>query len=240
MSFQSPEITKLADEDRLRGAGIEVSVGVAKDPRNIWCLPKTLLSYHSPFIRDVFQSQTKERSQDPINLPDCTSSAFALFVEWMYYSAYTVSGWEFGSINNITLDAKCWVLGDRLRCIAFKNYAMSRLYNQLTALFGATPLAVSSIQYAFDNSKKGSKLRLLYAAFVVTHFSDRDRLKGTAEEWDEVLLGNADLRLMLVENLRKPHKERIIIEKQQVYLEQDSDLPDVFSDLAIVCTPSKA
>ncbi|OAL42622.1 hypothetical protein IQ07DRAFT_467055, partial [Pyrenochaeta sp. DS3sAY3a] len=122
-----------------------------------------------------------------IELLEDDATVFGLFVEWMYYGDYAIaplslpSGKPTGSTN---INAKCWILGDKLLCPDFKNHTMGRLYTQHTATAFNTAVTTSDVHYACSNSVVQSKLREFYVALVATHFNDPARLHGSAEDWD--------------------------------------------------------
>jgi len=67
-----------------------------------------------------------------IRLPEADPAAFDLSVEWTYYRGYTVKPTSTKSETTINIHAKCCVLGDKLDCSGFMNYAMNCLYSQHT------------------------------------------------------------------------------------------------------------
>jgi hypothetical protein len=127
-----------ADQRRLTGTGIEIFVGptdASLGPSKSWSVPKALLSYFSPFLRAACERDFKEKEEHKIHLPEDEPAIFSLFVEWIYYNNYSLNPELVASnINSANLDAKAWVLGDKLLCTSFKNYAMTRLVAQHTHL----------------------------------------------------------------------------------------------------------
>lgn len=184
-------------------------------------------------MKAACQRDFKERAEKRIKLPDVDARIFAPFVEWMYYGDYTIPYSGSNGADNISINAKCWVLGDRILSTKFKNHAMSELHAQHTSSFAAGAVSTQDVLYAFENSGEGSKLQLFYSAYVVQHFSNFDRLHGGAEEWDELLSSRGDLRLIVLENLRKRSRERIAVKDQNFYLEEDVSLADTMGSMSI-------
>ncbi|XP_014552729.1 hypothetical protein COCVIDRAFT_109450, partial [Bipolaris victoriae FI3] len=217
----------------LRGPGIDVHVGTTvtmedlpnSDPHKVWSLPKALISHYSPFLEAACSQDFRERRENRIELPDDDVAVFALFVEWMYYGQYTVTQLSLSSANtssSTSIDAKCWVLGDKLLCTGFKNYAMGRLYTQYTATSFNTAVTTSNVEYACDNSAMHSKLREFYVTFVATHFNDPQRIQGSAEEWDGLVLRCADMRSLLLQGFRLG--DRNFLKSKEYYFDKDNKM----------------
>jgi hypothetical protein len=214
----------------LRGPGIEIHVGTTitmedppnNDTHNVWSLPKALISHYSPFLEAACSRDFKERRENRIELPDDDATVFALFVEWIYYGQYAIAP-PFASSVNITstsIDAQCWILGDKLLCTGFKNYAMGRLYAQYTATSFNTAVTTRDVEYACDNSVMHSKLREFYVAFVATHFNNPERVHGSAEEWDGLVLKYADMRSLLLQGFRLGDQD-FLKSKEQYFDDND-------------------
>ncbi|KAI1044409.1 hypothetical protein LB505_012904 [Fusarium chuoi] len=130
-----------------------------------------------------------------INLPDDDAVAFGLFVEWLYYGTYD----EFQSPSSSNIHARCWVLGDKLLCNEFKNYAMGRLYKQHMEF----SMTYQDVEFAYENTSSASKLRQFYMDYVKQHFSDPKKLRGPVGNWDAILQKDADLRISLLLSIRQ-------------------------------------
>lgn len=205
--------------DLLRGPGIEICVGVSSSSahtstHDVWCLPRRLISHFSPFLKAAHECDFNKRQESRIELPDDDARVFGLFVQWMYYGDYTTTSAFTQSQqpgDRISIHARCWTLGDKLLCTNFKNYAMGHLHHQHTTAFPRKPIGTQDVKYACENSVAESKLRKFYFTFVVEHFDNPDRLQGSTEEWDDLLLTHADLRLLLLQNLRITVEERATV-----------------------------
>lgn len=187
---------------RLKGPSIEIIIGCKADtagPQDTWCLPKSLISHYSPFLKAACTRDFKEKEENRIVLADENSNIFSMFVEWMYYGGYTTSGLDFTT----NPDAQAWVLGDKLMSTPFKNYAMGRLYDahKIDKLF-STSVTADAVTFVCDNTVEGAKLRQFYIDFVVTHFSNPSKVLGNIEEWDSVMVDFDDVRTALFKALR--------------------------------------
>ncbi|CAO2648017.1 Nn.00g089390.m01.CDS01 [Neocucurbitaria sp. VM-36] len=230
----------------LRGAAIEVCVGEGPckcsspetcDCNESWVLPKALISRYSSFLKSACTRDFKERNENRIELPEDDPKVFALFVEWMYYGSYTILAPSILSDNtydDINMNARCWILGDKLLSTEFKNLAMGRLYTQCMAtMFTIGTVTPHDVQYACENSAAGSKLRQFYFSYVVEHFATPMKLKGSTEEWDEVMLHHADLRSVLIKSFRVAPEDRLKVESEKAYMDHDELLTSAFDRLRL-------
>jgi hypothetical protein len=217
----------------LAGLAIELRIGTATSTHNTstsWFLPKRLISQHSPFLEAACHRDFKECRENLIELPDDDPAVFALFVEWMYYRDYGISPLSLLSrtgIDSVSVDAKCWVLGDKLLCTEFKNHAMRRLYAHHTAKIFGRPISTHDVQFACDNSAQSSRLQGLYVDLIATNFGRQDRVPGTGDEWNKVLLNQPDFTLRLfLRRLRFDSVERNLVRSVENYLEHN-DAPSI-------------
>lgn len=218
-----------ANPDRLRGSAIEILVGTPGSSNedtntsvsNTWSLPKNLISHYSPFLQAACSWDFREARDGRIELPEDDPTVFGLFVEWMYYGSYDISPLISHSSHSST-DAKCWVLGDKLLCAEFKNYALSRLYERHISSSFRRAVSCDDAQYAWDNTTQAAKLRQFYADFVVQYFASPDRLLGTTEDWDLLLQSHPDIRILLLESFRQDPLIRTHIRDAKEYLELDT------------------
>ncbi|KAH7259374.1 uncharacterized protein BKA55DRAFT_639345 [Fusarium redolens] len=111
----------------LRGISISIRVSstIEAMAANRWSLPIALISHHSPYLK-AMSSGPGIFVKAQIHLPEDDPAVFGLFVEWLYYGTYD----DLAAPSSSNIHAQCWVLGDKLLCNEFKNYAMSRLYKQ--------------------------------------------------------------------------------------------------------------
>jgi hypothetical protein len=192
---------------------------------NTWSLPKRLISHYSPFLEAAGLRNFKERQEKRIELPDDDAIVFSLFVEWMYYGDYSIAPLSLPPPStklseSISIDARCWILGDKLLCNEFKNHAMNRLYKQHTAVIFGRAVTTHEVRYVCNNTASSSRLRELYVALVATNFSRRDRVLGSTDEWDELLLEHADMRSLLLQSLRVDDSERDFVQGKQHHMEE--------------------
>lgn len=87
------------------------------------------------------------------------------------------------------MDRQAWVLGDKLLCREFKEYAMTRLYGSFCGPLKSKRVGPEDVEFACENSPAGGGLQRLIFDIVGTYLPRMDtaRLKGTDEEWTAVL-----------------------------------------------------
>ncbi|KAH7066088.1 hypothetical protein BKA63DRAFT_453637 [Paraphoma chrysanthemicola] len=213
----------------LRGAAIEIRVGTAVCScaesaaclcSNAWSLPKALISYHSPFLKAACQRDFQEKQENRIALPDDDPTVFGLFVEWMYYGSYTAPR-PILFVGDANVDVKCWILGDKLLSVDFKNHAMKRIFNEHHGFFTSRTVSTEDMQFVLENTGPKSKLRLFYIHYMIANWVSPERLKGTNQEWDELLLDHGDARMALFESFRSVSSRQSMIKNETHYLETD-------------------
>ncbi|KAG5766757.1 hypothetical protein H9Q72_005185 [Fusarium xylarioides] len=214
----------------LQGSGVEIQVGTKTTSSNCdesdsfkaWCLPVNLISHYSPYLKEACSSNVQE-SNKRIRLDDSPPDVFGLFVEWMYYGSYETSS----ALLIDNADAKCWVLGDKLRSIEFQNYAMRRLHEQHTRPVFGRPMTCDDVQYVWSSTSPGSKLRHFYMHFVVEHFGSPAKLLGSSTDWDIVLQNQSEIRIQLLDKFRKSTFSPTHVENIDEYLEPNNS-PSIF------------
>jgi hypothetical protein len=230
-----------ANPYRLRGSAIEIHAGTSNPSigctRNSvsdsWFLPKNLISHFSPFLQAACSGPFRETQEGRIELPDDDPTVFGLFVEWMYYGSYDI----LPPTTYSSTDAKCWVLGDKLLCGEFKNYALGRLYRRHVSTYFGLPVSCEEVQYAWENTASDAKLRQFYGDFVVQNFSHPRKLLGSGGDWDALLQSHSELRMLLLENFRKGRSLRTLVKDEREYLELENSNLSLILDLATRAGP---
>ncbi|KAH6952179.1 hypothetical protein DER45DRAFT_577667 [Fusarium avenaceum] len=209
----------------LQGSGVEIQVGTKTTPLSgngtksfeTWCLPMNLVSHYSPYAKEICSSSS-QGSCKQLTLRDHQPVTFGLFVEWLYYGSYQGPS----AVSNPNIDAQCWVLGNKLRCIEFQNYGMRRLYDQHTRLMFGRSMTCDDVRYVWGNTSPGSKLRKFYMNFVVEHFGSPFKLLGSSTDWDTILQNHSEIRISLLERFRHSTSSQSRVENIDKYLESNS------------------
>lgn len=144
---------------RLKGnISIRVEVGGVCSNMQCWTLPKDLLVYHSRFFAGALSGSFSE-SSGVVTLPEDDPSIFELFVQWLYVGkGYLSKLWRDCKPEYPATCIAAWTLGDKLGCLAFRDFVMICLIN---LYYEDLDLALrpSTIRLAYDNSAPGSRLR---------------------------------------------------------------------------------
>jgi len=149
---------------------------------------------------------------------------FELFVEWLYYGFYTLTTPLLQSNNpTVNPDAQAWILRDQLRSTEFMNHAMVRLHAQYAKDEPPRAITIADIRYASARSHEKFALRILYQDLLALHFTDATRIRGSVDEWDELLSTHATERKIILQSLRSTVLSPFGIGNSQKYLVSADD-----------------
>ncbi|ORY14295.1 hypothetical protein BCR34DRAFT_646687 [Clohesyomyces aquaticus] len=204
------------------GPVLEIVIG-AEDiaSRRSWFLPKSLLSSNSVFFEAAIENDSDERQEDSVRLPDVNACTFNLFFEWLYYERYGVPSTD-QKTRGASVHAAAWVLGDKLKGMDFKNYAMSRLYFEHDGRVGAGqkfPIMPLDVSLACSNSLSGSSLRRFYFDILAAHFDDLQKVAGLTEEWDKIMAVHTDARASFLHSMTTDKAMRNPVKELEQYME---------------------
>lgn len=134
-----------------------------------------------------------------IRLEDFNPTAFATFVQWMYYGTYNPQ-WEVPGppVGDHHIDV--WILGDKLEVPALQDLAMSQIFSQYET--NHRPLTTSTVLRVCAKTATNAPLRHLLLDLLAQNFTSQERVKGTLEKWDIALQEHPDARLALLGSLR--------------------------------------
>ncbi|KAM0355077.1 hypothetical protein ACHAPU_000934 [Fusarium lateritium] len=143
-------------------------------------------------------NEPEESLNSFINELEDDPTVFGLFVDWMHSGTYSPQSVAFHPY----IHAKCWVLGDKLQCNGFKNYALGLLYSQHITSTPAVAMQYNIVAWVCAFTSLNSKLGKFYVDFVIQHFSDSGKLCGDTATWDRLLQGYPELRILVLESWR--------------------------------------
>ncbi|KAL8969914.1 MAG: hypothetical protein Q9183_001766 [Haloplaca sp. 2 TL-2023] len=142
--------------DLLKGnASVTVIVG-SDDEKTVWKLPKDLLTYVSPVFNATFNQGWKESQTDIVELKYDSPAAFELFVRWLYVWTLSESAQypdEIPVNPYPTVALQAWVLGDKMHCPRFQDFALAHLWPF------EHPDIMDNVRYAYTNTSANSQLR---------------------------------------------------------------------------------
>jgi hypothetical protein len=222
----------MSNNDSFRGPGVEVVVGSESEvsttvkPREVWFLSRALISHFSPTLKNVCDRSKHGNNEMRIVLNDEDPCIFQLFLEWMLYGAYVPETLDLKPFHSgVSIEAQAWVLGDRLRSIDFKNYAMNRLYDQYATNFAPKPVTTADMRYVFGESNANSPLRQIFLDLFAAYFKNKSRIQGETEEWDAVMQDYAELRMHFLIGLRSGPDEPKLHFQKRTYMEVERVAP---------------
>ena len=165
---------------RLRNPiSILVTVGNAK-ATTTWSIPKELLTHHSPFLATMI-------TDNKISLPEDNPKTFELFIQWLYAGEIDTSA------TNSEPYVKAWILGDKLKCLTFRDHAMLQIIHcHKGGEYPEQPLSPQNLLLAYNGTKAESKLRQ-WALDQFKFNSSKGSLSGRSEGWAPVLEEVRDL-----------------------------------------------
>lgn len=190
---------------------ITVKVGDG-DNTGTWTLPQDVLTHASPFFNAALSHTWLESETKQIELKEDSPSVFRFFLHWLYQWILNEDGKYPKRITHdlegsIYLDA--WVLGDKIRCPRFQDFAIAHLrsYSFRKGLYPAL------VQRAYDNSPPGSKIRYFVACLMNNWLLRPGSFSATRDHWSNLIQEMDDLA------------------KDMVLLQKHNDIPFNFLDV---------
>lgn len=194
------------------------------DGTTIWRIPKDLLTHVSPFFNAALNQPWAEATTESVELKEDHPTAFRLFIHWLYtwvVSTSSESPEPFLENLDVTISLHAWVLGDKLGCPRFQDFAMGHLWARRLWRKDIPDV----VGYAYANTSADSKLRQ-WAAWELL---DWTKSLGTASsEWIQLAQELNGLAIDLVKiQMRNPNAgapqvhDFLIVEYQNGYDAED-------------------
>lgn len=193
----------------------------------MWFLPVELISQHSAVLDNACRRNCKEHNYRGVHLPNDEPLIFGLFVDWMHRGSYDVSPSERRTSTNggplISADIKAWMLGDKLRCNGFKNFAMARLHAEYSRWAAIRSLAATpaEIRYVCEHTGEDSKLRACVLDFIGGFVQDSCKLAGDEAEWTALFRSYAPVRSVAAAHLLGTPGPKRSVKGAEEYMERD-------------------
>jgi hypothetical protein len=165
-------------------------------PKHVWDIEPDLISRYSQTLRNACNRKQYATERICITLPEDDPYIFELFYMWMLDGTTTGRTTSLVARNQaINLDAQAWIIGDQMRSIGFKNYAMNRLYDQYATNFAPKAITPADVAYAFKHRAADSKLRQFYLDLFPKQWKNLPCISKNVEEWDEIVHEHKDFRM---------------------------------------------
>jgi hypothetical protein len=237
---------------RLRGGTtVRIVVGTqagefsSNDSSHVWDLEPVLISHYSQKLRSACDRKRNSNERICITLPEDDPYIFELFYMWM------LDGTTIGRTTSlvardqaVNLDAQAWILEDQLRSVDFKNYAMSRLYDQYATYFSPKAISPKDVAYVFKHSSADSKLRQFYLDLFPEQWKNMLCVSNNVEEWDEIVHDHKDFGMRFYDGMRpdKYVKNAALLKQTYMELEETStaDTPAVANMDQVIPAKRKA
>lgn len=166
-----------------------------------WTLPKDLLTHASPFFRAALNGPWPESESREVELREDYPVVFRFFVEWLYIWAFNNGrNPRLASEAGPFLGARAWILGDKLGCPWFQDFALVTLSRGLRTKPGElAPLT----RMAYANTPPKSRLRRFLSGMILNcvtrskaPFNEHNRLLSLIDEVAEVAKDFAKLQML--------------------------------------------
>lgn len=154
----------------------------------VWTLPKDLLTRASSFFDAALNRPWPESKSKQVELKDDDPAAFRFFVQWLYSWALSKDGNHLGPVSQIDpmIGARAWILGDKLGCPRFQDFALVGMYHYLAARLGTGGLGII-IRAAYANTPPGSRLRRFAAGALLDCVTNRKLVFSKSSGWTDVI-----------------------------------------------------
>lgn len=126
-----------------------------KDVAKRWDLPRELLINASPFFAAALKGSFAEATPNEITLPEGSTDAFTLFIQWLYIGEISDTDDDNGLWISKLAYLQAYILGDKLRCLEFSDTVMLELIKYHISM----TITSETMRVVFENSASGSKLR---------------------------------------------------------------------------------
>ena len=165
----------------------------------VWTVQKELLTHASSFFHAAINHPWAESESKTIELKEDDPDAFEFFLHWLFAWALKEDGKYPREISQGTdpmLSLRAWVLGDKLGCPHFQDFAFVHLHRGLAKEVESTH---KIIREAYANTPSGSKLRSYVAAILLDWMTDKKyNFRGAGAAWVEMVGRKEDLAIDIV------------------------------------------
>ncbi|KAL8947992.1 MAG: hypothetical protein Q9222_005774 [Ikaeria aurantiellina] len=190
---------------RLEGLDtVTVKVGSGSEAK-VWKLPMNILKHVSPYFRAALSPPWSESATGTIELHDDDPVAFRLFLRWLF-------NWTLGGSDKPPKEAlpavepmaslHAWILGDKLLCPRFQDYAMAHLWYNFDTEKREDAAVIGQ---AYRNTLAGSGLRR-WAANECLEFIEEPNLRLDKDDERVQLMDEIDGLAVDVVKLRMLHR----------------------------------
>jgi hypothetical protein len=150
-----------------------------------WHLHEDLLCNTSPFFRCALKGSFAEASKRSIELPEDDVDSFDLFVRWLYGGdKFPLSSPDGEDVLYDYL--KLYVLASKLLTTRLQNKVINAVFFYVRQDRAPLP-ALQHVQYIYENTEAGSKMRALLSECIAAHLFSGRLEQPFPEEWERIL-----------------------------------------------------
>ncbi|KAL2018524.1 hypothetical protein VTK56DRAFT_736 [Thermocarpiscus australiensis] len=187
-----------------------VTIAVGPEEKR-WAVHEKLLSDQSEFFDEFFNGSEDTAGQDEMKLPDEDPKLFALFIRWLYGTAFATSGgnrvFRFTQPDGKDVTVRdylaLYVLGGKFGILGVRNAVIDVLY----VYFGEASddhkaPNLLDVKYIFDHTLPDAPIRRFLIAHTLFYlFSKNRRNAPLPGEWAGVLTENGEIGCAMIRML---------------------------------------
>ncbi|SPQ20334.1 4d39f5ac-9ba7-4cab-9d83-27631aa1918a [Thermothielavioides terrestris] len=171
-----------------------------------WVVHEKLLISQSEFFRAYFAA-----GHDEMTLPDEEPKLFALFMRWLYGTAFQPSGggrsFRYLQPDGVQLTVRdylgVYVMGYKFGIVGVRNAVIDVLYTYYgEASDDHEAPNMHDVKYIFENTLPGAPMRRLLTAHSLFYLFSKDRVtQPLPRDWVEVLNSEAEIGFAIIQML---------------------------------------
>jgi hypothetical protein len=122
--------------------------------------------------------------------------------------------------------ASAWILGDKLQCVEFQNYAMDNIFTNYCTQSNKSRIVTSkAIDKLLSIETCSPQLATVFIHCVASQFRNQHVVKGSIDEWDRVMLKHSKLRRVMLITSKYHKNAEFAIKGKEPYMVEKKERP---------------